>query len=126
MTIKSAGEIKTIKPTDPGLWEKRPLLQKLLFFKIKGFDPDEFLEHFMPVARIFYSRFSVPVYAFLVFLAAVIFLSNRLELADRIAYHVSLECTNHGASFLVVRSREPTMYRKGGLFSTLSWRIISP
>ena len=82
--LESFGEAEIAKPADPGLWKKRPLLQKILFLKIKGFDPDSFLERFMPIARIFYSRLMIPVYIFLTFLAVVILLSNRLELAHQL------------------------------------------
>ncbi len=82
--LEKAEDAGIAAPTDPGLWKKRALLQKILFIRIKGFDPDSFLERFMPVARIFYSRLLIPVYIFLIFLAALILLSNRLELAHQL------------------------------------------
>ncbi len=65
----------------PDMWQKRPLLQKVLFFKIKAFNPDSFLERTMPLVKWLYSPYMVPFYLALILLAFAIFMSNRLELS---------------------------------------------
>jgi putative peptide zinc metalloprotease protein len=68
---------------DPGLWQQRPLLQKILFIKIKAFNPDSFLERSLPYIKWLFSPFMIPVYLGLIFWALVIFFSNRLELSQQ-------------------------------------------
>jgi len=75
------GDAKVAVPSDPGLWKKRTLLQKVLFYKIKAVNPDKFLERIAPVTNIFFSRAILPLYFLLFFIAVSIVLSNRLELA---------------------------------------------
>ncbi len=64
----------------PDLWQKRPLLQKILFFKVKAFNPDSFLDRTMHSVRWLYSRYMIPLSLALTLLALAIFMSNRLEL----------------------------------------------
>lgn len=82
--IEIADDSLSEVPVDQGLWKKRPLLQKLLFLKIKAIDPERLLSRLSPVTGIFYSRVMIPVYFALVFLAVSISLSNRLELAQQL------------------------------------------
>jgi multidrug efflux pump subunit AcrA (membrane-fusion protein) len=71
-------------PTAPTIWQKRPLLQRILFVKIKAFNPDRLLNEFMPLARILYSRYIMPLYILFIFVAFMTLISNRLELAGQL------------------------------------------
>jgi len=71
-------------PTEPDLWQKRPLLQKILYFKIKAFNPDRFLESSLPYVRWMYSPFMIPLYVALTGLAVITLFSNRLELSRQL------------------------------------------
>ena len=73
------------KPAEPTLYQRRALLQKILFVKIRAFDPDRFLEQTLPCVRWLYSRIMMPFYVGLVFLAFLIFLANRADLNRQIA-----------------------------------------
>ncbi|HBZ01923.1 MAG TPA: hypothetical protein DEO84_11455, partial [candidate division Zixibacteria bacterium] len=64
----------------PSLWKQRPLLQKILFVKIKAFNPDAFLERSLPYIKWLYSPYMLPVYLGLIILAFLAFVSNRMEL----------------------------------------------
>ena len=70
--------------TEPDLWQKRPLLQKILYFKIKAFDPDNFLSRSLSFVRWLYSPFMIPFYIALIFLAFLILFSNWLELSQQL------------------------------------------
>ncbi len=82
--LESADETEIAKPTDPGLWKKRALLQKILFLKLKALDPERFLTELSRITDIFYSRLMIPVYFGLVLIGVAIFLSNGLELAQQL------------------------------------------
>ena len=82
--LQSADETEITKPTDPGLWKKRALLQKILFLKLKALDPERFLTELSRITDIFYSRLMIPVYFGLVLIGVAIFLSNGLELAQQL------------------------------------------
>jgi hypothetical protein len=70
---------------EPTLYQRRPLLQKILFIKLRAFNPDGFLNRTLPYVRWLYSFRMIPIYAALIFLAAVLFLSNRVEMSSQIA-----------------------------------------
>ena len=82
--LESIDETQAAEPADPGLWKKRALLQKILFLKLKAFDPERFLTELSRITDIFYSRLMIPVYFVLILIAVVIFLSNGLELAQQL------------------------------------------
>jgi putative peptide zinc metalloprotease protein len=82
--LEKADAAEITRPADPGLWRKRPLLQKILFFKLKALDPDRFLTELSGITDIFYSRLMIPLYFLLIVIAMAIFLSNRLELAQQL------------------------------------------
>jgi putative peptide zinc metalloprotease protein len=86
--LASMGLIETegqaAKQSEPNLWQKRSLLQKILFIKFKAFNPDSFLEKTLPLVRWAYSKYMVPVYLALVFIGTIILVSNRLELAQQL------------------------------------------
>ena len=77
-------EGQDVKPSEPNLWQKRPLLQKILFIKFKAFNPDSFLEKTLPLVRWAYSKYMIPVYLGLVFIGTLILVSNRLELTQQL------------------------------------------
>jgi multidrug efflux pump subunit AcrA (membrane-fusion protein) len=80
--MEKNGEIT--RPVEPTLYQKRPLVQKILFVKIKAVNPDNLLERSLPYARWLYSRYMMPIYAAIVFLALTVLLSNRLELGQQL------------------------------------------
>lgn len=82
--LESIDETQIAGPTDPGLWKKRALLQKILFYKLKALDPERFLTELSRITDIFYSRLMIPVYLALIVIAVAIFLSNGLELAQQL------------------------------------------
>ena len=79
-----------VLPASASLWQKRPLLQKILLWRVKAFNPDNLLEQFLPLAKIFYSRFMTLIYAALIIFGAIIILSNRLELSNQLSATFSL------------------------------------
>lgn len=68
----------------PTLMQRRPLLQKILFLKIKAFNPDRFLEKTLPLARLLYSRAATVIYCLIFLLALITLFSNRLELQSQL------------------------------------------
>ena len=86
---------ESIAPTDPGLWKKRTLIQKILFTKIKAVDPEKFLGDIESLTNIFFSRLMIPVYVVLFIIASAILLSNRLELALQLKRSMTPETIIH-------------------------------
>lgn len=93
--LEVEGETEVPEPIDPGLWKKRSLLQKALFFKLKAIDPERLLTWLEPFARVFYSRLMIPVYVAIVFLAITVVLSNSLELAEQVRRSMRPESIIH-------------------------------
>ncbi|OQX91715.1 MAG: hypothetical protein B6D58_06660 [candidate division Zixibacteria bacterium 4484_95] len=69
------------KPT--GIGRKRSLLGKLLFIKIKAFNPEKLVERTYKLARPFYSKSAVKLYILLVILAAVTTIANYTDLKNQ-------------------------------------------
>ncbi len=89
--IEIAGDEAAAVPVDPGLWKKRSLLQKVLFLKLKAFDPERFLVSIAPFTDIFFSRYILSAYFVLIGAAVAIVLSNRLELSEQLIRSITPE-----------------------------------
>jgi putative peptide zinc metalloprotease protein len=128
--LQTAGETEAPVPLDPGLWKKRPLLQKALFFKIKAIDPERLLTRIEPITRIFYSRLMIPVYVGLVFLAITVVLSNRLELSEQVKRSMRPESIIHiwltiiALTWLHELSHALTCKRHGGRVSEFGLLLL--
>jgi hypothetical protein len=72
-------------PTEPDLYQRRALLQKILFIKLKAFNPEKFLDRSLPFVKWLYSRFMAPVYLAITALGLVVMVSNRAEIGSQVA-----------------------------------------